>query len=232
MSGARVAALRRYPVKSMDGEELTSADVTPSGIPGDRGWRLIEKTTGRPASAKRHAALMMCRARYLDEPVAGKALPPAEVILPDETKIRTDEPKAAELFSQLLKTDVEFVSAIHGAFDAKPLHLISTATLQNLAETTRLDFDARRFRPNILVGTSEFKRIEDTWVGKTIQVGTIHVSVLKPVQRCVMTTLPQPTLPAARGIFETVFAEGGALGVYGEALASGAWKIGDAVVAA
>lgn len=232
MSGARVAALRRYPVKSMDGEELTTAHVTPAGIPGDRGWRLVEKTTGRPASAKRHAALMMCRARYLDEPKPGERLPPAEVILPDETKIRTDDGKAAKLLSDLLRTEVEFVSAIHGAFDAKPLHLLTTATLNALTESTHLDFDLRRFRPNILVGTSEYKRIEDSWVGKSVQIGTIKVAVVKTVQRCVMTTLPQPTLPAEKRIFETVFAEGGALGVYGEALSSGSWKVGDPVVAA
>lgn len=230
MSGARVASLRRYPVKSMDGEELTAAAVTPSGIPGDRGWRLVERSTGRPASAKRHAALMMCRARYIDEPMPGKVPPPAEVTLPDETKIRTDSPDAAELLSRLLRTDVEFVSSADGAFDAKPLHLITTATLNDMAESTHLDFDVRRFRPNILVGTNEFKRIEDSWVGRTIRIGTIHVSVVKTVKRCVMTTLPQPTLPAAKGIFEAVFADGGALGVYGEALSSGTWTVGDPVL--
>lgn len=232
MSAARVASLRRYPVKSMGGEELPSVAVTPAGIPGDRGWRLVETATGRPASAKRHAALMMCRARYLEEPVAGRELPPAEITLPDETKMRTDEGKASELFSRLLGTEVEFVSAIHGAFDAKPLHLLTTATLDGFAGSTRLDFDARRFRPNIVVAVDGSPRIEDSWVGKIIRAGALDLAVTKTVKRCVMTTHPQPGLTAERGIFDAVFAAGGALGVYAEARTDGTLRAGDAVVSA
>ena len=67
---ARVAALYRYAVKSMGGTELARADVGHGGIPGDRGWALRETATGRAASAKRFAPLMLCRARYVDEPAA------------------------------------------------------------------------------------------------------------------------------------------------------------------
>ena len=56
---ARVAALFRYPVKSMEGAEHPRADVGPAGIPGDRGWALRETATGRTASAKRFAVLML-----------------------------------------------------------------------------------------------------------------------------------------------------------------------------
>src|SRR3712207_6426401 len=34
----RVAALTRYPVKSMTGESLPEASVEPRGLVGDRGW--------------------------------------------------------------------------------------------------------------------------------------------------------------------------------------------------
>ena len=33
-----VTVLRRYPVKSMLGEELHAAEVTRSGLAGDRAW--------------------------------------------------------------------------------------------------------------------------------------------------------------------------------------------------
>lgn len=46
------AALWRYPVKSMLGEELSSADVVGTGLAGDRGWALLDAETGRIASAK------------------------------------------------------------------------------------------------------------------------------------------------------------------------------------
>lgn len=231
MNGARLAALLRYPVKSMGGAELASVSVTPAGIPGDRAWALRDRATGKPASAKRFAALMLCRARYLDEPAADAPPPPAEVELPDGTRTRTDDPASAALLSRLLGADHAFSREDHGAghFDAKPLHLLTTATLRRMASRFRLDFDARRFRPNILVDMDADGRPEDAWVGRVVRVGAVDVRVLKPVERCVMTTLPQPGLSAEKGIFSAVFSEGGALGVYGAALSAGTWRVGDAV---
>ena len=226
---ARVAALYRYAVKSMDGTSLPRADVGPGGIPGDRGWALRETATGRTASAKRFAPLMLCRARYLDEPEAGKTLPPAEIELPDGTRTRTDDPTANALLSRLLGADLIFTQAAdaRGHFDDCPLHFLTSASLTTMRAKTGLDFDARRFRPNVLVELDEPGRPEDAWPGKDVQVGAITVRMLKHVKRCVMTTLPQPALALERGVLATVLADGGALGVYGEALASGSWSVGD-----
>lgn len=47
-----VTRLRRYPVKSMLGEELPASDVTDRGLDHDRGLALIHRTTGKVASAK------------------------------------------------------------------------------------------------------------------------------------------------------------------------------------
>lgn len=230
---ARVASLYRYAVKSMGGTELSRVDVSPGGIPGDRGWALYETATGRAASAKCFAPLMLCRARYLDEPSPGSAVPPAEVTLPDGTLTRTDAPGANALLSRLLGAEVAFARKDDGAghFDDRPLHFLTTAALATMRAETGLDFDVRRFRPNVLVALDAPGRPEDAWPGATIRVGSISVSVLKPVKRCVMTTLPQPPLAQERGTLAEVLARGGSLGVYGAALASGAWAAGDRVAA-
>ena len=81
----------------------------------------------------------------------------------------------------------------------------------------------------MLVALDAPGRPEDAWPGTALRVGSVSVRVLKPVARCVMTTLPQPRLPKAAGVYAAVFADGGALGVYGEALAAGSWRVGDAV---
>jgi len=47
-----VAALRRYPVKSMLGEDVDASDVTFTGLSGDRRLAVLSRTTGRIASAK------------------------------------------------------------------------------------------------------------------------------------------------------------------------------------
>jgi uncharacterized protein YcbX len=45
-------ALRRYPVKSMMGEELNAVAVTERRILGDRAYALIDRETGKVASAR------------------------------------------------------------------------------------------------------------------------------------------------------------------------------------
>jgi uncharacterized protein YcbX len=47
-----VVSLWRYPVKSMMGEELNSSHVTERGLIGDRTYAVVDKQTGKVASAK------------------------------------------------------------------------------------------------------------------------------------------------------------------------------------
>jgi MOSC domain-containing protein len=47
-----VAALRRYPVKSMLGEDVNAGEVTFTGLAGDRRLAVVSRTTGKVASAK------------------------------------------------------------------------------------------------------------------------------------------------------------------------------------
>ncbi|HET7057153.1 MAG TPA: MOSC N-terminal beta barrel domain-containing protein [Nitrospiraceae bacterium] len=47
-----VISLWRYPVKSMIGEELQTAQVTDRGLIGDRAYALIDEADGKVATAK------------------------------------------------------------------------------------------------------------------------------------------------------------------------------------
>lgn len=225
-----LAELWRYPVKSMEGGRLPSCAVTPAGIPGDRAWALVERATGRALSAKRHARLMLCSAAFVDEPTA-KAVPPALMSLPDGTAVRTDDAAAASVLSTYLGVDCAPVLSPGNHFDDRPLHLVSTATLRAFSARSGLDFDRRRFRPNILIAVDGDALLEPSWVGKTLRVGAVEVAVAKDTKRCVMTTLPQPGLGEARGHLTTVAQSGAILGVYGAALADGRLTVGDLVAA-
>ncbi len=224
----KIAELRRYPVKSMDGGRLASAAVTPRGILGDRAWALVDRTTGKPLSGKRHAKLMLCRARYVDEPTE-TAVPPAEMVLPDGTSLRTDDTKAATVLSSFLNVDCAPSLSPGDHFDDRPLHLVTDAALRAFRARTGLDFDVRRFRPNVLVAAPGDGFPELAWVGRRLRLGVLELDVAEPTKRCVMTTLPQPGLAEARGVLPAVVEEGGALGVYGAVLASGVLREGDDV---
>lgn len=73
-----IAALWRFPVKSMGGEQLHAMELSVRGVVGDRAYGLVDKDTGRVASAKSvklFPNLLDCKAAFLEEPRAGGDLP-------------------------------------------------------------------------------------------------------------------------------------------------------------
>ena len=76
-------------------------------------------------------------------------------------------------------------------------------------------FDLRRFRPNLVLefGDAAPGFVENAWHGRRLRIGdTVELEVLGDCPRCVMTTLPQPELPADPGILRTADAVGNATG--------------------
>jgi uncharacterized protein YcbX len=55
-----------------------------------------------------------------------------------------------------------------------------------------LDWSVARFRPNLLVDAGGDERVEDAWVGRRCSVGEVQLEIIKPCERCVMVTRPQP----------------------------------------
>ena len=109
-----VAALWRYPVKSMQGEELNASDVTTAGLVGDRGFALVDQETGKVAGAKnprKWPGFFQFRASYVTPPAAGEPLPAVRVTLPDGTCVTSDEAAIARRLSAALGRDVAFVAA-------------------------------------------------------------------------------------------------------------------------
>ncbi len=106
-----VAALWRYPLKSMLGERLERLEVEARGVVGDRGYALWDPALQRVASAKNPRLwgdLLAYRARYMAEPRAGEPLPPLEVEGPLDgaeappVALRSDDPALVERLSQRL----------------------------------------------------------------------------------------------------------------------------------
>ena len=96
-----VAAVFRYPVKSMLGTSVEQAEVCASGLAGDRGWALVDRQTGKIASAKQPRlwrSLLQLRAD--DQGGAGADPGTAVTItLPDGTRVQAGEPGADEVLS-------------------------------------------------------------------------------------------------------------------------------------
>ena len=97
----RIREIWRYPFKSMQGERLERCEVGTLGLPGDRGWALRDEAAGEIRGAKKMPSLLLCTARYREEP-SGERIPPVDITLPDGTVVASDAPTAAARLSELL----------------------------------------------------------------------------------------------------------------------------------
>jgi uncharacterized protein YcbX len=121
----RVQALWRFPVKSIRGEELDSAEVTGGGVLGDRSYAIVDGETGKVASAKHPKLwpdLLKCRAAFVEEPRAGAEQPPVRIELADGTSVRTDDPDAGSALSSFFGRAVELSAAAPGGFTIDNWH--------------------------------------------------------------------------------------------------------------
>jgi hypothetical protein len=109
-------------------------------------------------------------------------------------------------------------------FDAMSLHVLTTASLG--------DFDARRFRANVIVDTGpERGYLENAWTGATLSFGGCTAFVDCPTPRCAMPTRAQPDLPADKTVLATIAREAErCLGAYATVTRAGATGVGDDVM--
>ena len=79
--------------------------------------------------------------------------------------------------------------------------MITLSTLERLSEfAPQSSFDARRFRMNVIVDTTERGFVENEWVGRSLAIGDdVRIGVALPDPRCVMPSLAQEDLPGTPG---------------------------------
>src|SRR5258708_34488980 len=109
-----VAALWRYPVKSMMGEELNSSDVTDRGLLGDRQFALVDCATGKVGGAKnprKWGNFFDFRAVYAEPPKTGARISPVRITLPDGTVVTTEQADRERILSRAFGRTMAFDEA-------------------------------------------------------------------------------------------------------------------------
>jgi uncharacterized protein YcbX len=112
-----VAALWRYPVKSMMGEELNSCDVTERGLLGDRQFAVVDRSTGKVGGAKnprKWGNFFDFRAAYLQPPEAGAKMSPVRITLADGTTVTSGQGDLEQVLSGAFGRDVALEEARPG----------------------------------------------------------------------------------------------------------------------
>jgi uncharacterized protein YcbX len=120
-----VGALWRFPVKSMVGEALDAAELREGGIVGDRVYALVDKETGKVASAKHSKVwpdLLKCRAAFVQPPRRGTEVPPARIDLADGTSVLSDAPDVDAVLSRFFGREVELASAAGNGYTIDQYH--------------------------------------------------------------------------------------------------------------
>ena len=218
-----IMELWRYPVKSLQGERVSSVGVSALGLQGDRRWALVDVATGKALTARRAPELLFGAARYDAESDE------VEVILPDGTA-SVDDAVLSDWLGRsvrLTKAEPELRGTYEIALDFEAedraewvswqgpggsFHDSGKTQVSVLSTGSMAGWPARRFRPNVVVDGSG----EAAWVGSTVRLGlTVEATVAKEIDRCVMVTRPQPDgIDRDLDVLRTINAtRGGNLGV-------------------
>jgi uncharacterized protein len=123
--GGTVAALWRFPVKSMLGEEIDQVDADEGGIVGDRAFALVDVETGKVASAKHPKVwpdLLRCRASYVAPPHAVEPSPPVRIELADGSSVMSDASDVDAVLSRFFGREVRLARAAPEDFTIDQYH--------------------------------------------------------------------------------------------------------------
>jgi len=127
---------------------------------------------------------------------------------------------------------LEFTSPLGTFFDVAPIHVVTTASLAALRHEHA---DVRRFRPNLLLDTTDGRTgfVDQEWIGRELHIGEVVLKIDLPTPRCSMVTRAQPDLPADPSVLRSVVREAKqSLGVYASVARSGRVAVGDRVLLA
>jgi hypothetical protein len=231
-----VCELVRYPVKSMAGIAIDSANLGWHGLAGDRrfAFRRMGDESGFPwLSAGRLADLLLYHPLGLDE-TSGEPLP-THVRTPAGTNVEIGSEELRSEIAQRFGNNVELMKLKHGIFDDASVSVISLATIAGISSEAGVDLDRRRFRANIVLDTRDAEPfLEDGWVGGTLVFGDDDpkpaVSVTLRDVRCMMINLDPDTAKQDPRVMKTVVRmNSNNAGVYGTVVQTGAIRVGDPV---
>ena len=229
----RIRAIYRYPVKSMAGELMSSAQLGFHGLDGDRRFAFLR--TGV------HANFPFLSAGKLPSLVTYVPLRDADDALP--SRVRTPKGEELELEGDALRDEitsahgapVQLMRIDNGIFDDGPLAIITSSSVATVTSEAGVDADVRRFRPNLFIDTPDGERFpEDAWVGRTLRIGDDEnapaVSICTRDVRCGMLNIhPDTAAIDARLLRAAVRLNENCTGVYATIIRTGPVHVGDAL---
>ena len=101
---ARIGVIKeiwRFPVKSMQGDTIDRCVVTDKGVVGDRRWAMRDEGRAEVQWGKMYPQLMLCSARYRNEP-QGDDIGTVDVTFPDGETVGSDDTRIHDKLTELI----------------------------------------------------------------------------------------------------------------------------------
>jgi uncharacterized protein YcbX len=219
----QLSILRRYPVKSMAGEDLEEARVGFAGLIGDRVFAFIDNRNRSNfpwMTARQGRELILFRPRFLDPPAI------------DEENFHMGDSRFTRYLEERFGRSLRLRFSERCQTDARPVSVLGLSTASALSKETGISLDTRRFRANFYVRwDNDQPYYEDDLIGHELQIGdTVILQLVKKDERCVMITLDPETAAPSPTVLQTVaLRHQGCLGVYGAVLREGIVRINNPV---
>ncbi|UZK66965.1 MOSC domain-containing protein [Sphingomonas sp. M1-B02] len=225
-----VAALTRFPVKSMAGEPLAVAEIDWQGMEGDRQYGFYFRDDGSRfpwCTARKWSEMVLHVARYAEGGAPRTAA--VEVAAPDGWRGTVTDAALLERLSAAVGRPIGLIQLATGTYDAMPLSVVTTAGHKLVEAAHGSALDLRRFRMNVVI-ESDVPEIE--FAGKRLAFGEDGplLGVTAAIPRCAMVTIDPDSGVRYAEVLRTVAQRfGNGYGVYATALRKGLVRIGDAV---
>jgi uncharacterized protein len=232
-----VTEIWRYPVKAFAGESVVdSANIGWHGITADRRYAFVKSgnQTGFPWLTLPDCPALVHYRGFLADPANDRSSP-VMVSTPAGMVVAVNDPALLAEIKEVAKCDVHLLQHQCGVFDCADISVITDKTLTNLGAMIGAEPDVRRFRPNLVVTSSEDRPFpEDKWVGGVLVFGNrsdstrVHVNRKDP--RCPVTGVNPVTGEKTDMIPKGIIQHRNNLaGVYGTTQFCGTVQVGDPV---
>lgn len=231
-----VEALFRYPVKSMGGHALETADLGWHGLDGDRrlAFRRPDDRGGFPwLTASKLPELILFAPQWRETAAPGDL--PTHVRTPEGVELAVFGPELAAEVGRRHGAPVEMVHLNRGIFDEASVSVITSTTVGEIGRLAAQRPDVRRFRPNILIASSRAVPFEeDQWVGGFLSFGdgneAAAMCITNRDERCSMVNFdPDSARPSAEVLKSIVRTRDNKAGVYGAVTRRGRISVGQPV---
>jgi uncharacterized protein YcbX len=173
---ARVQQLWIFPVKSMRGARVDTAQLVAGGLRGDRSWAVVDDS-GTTVTAAEEPRLRQVATRIVDGLVLVDVPGAAPGLRPEA---------AAGALSAWLGRPVRLAHREGTGFvDVAPVHVVSTFSMADAAHAEKCDAcDVREPRANLVLELAPDGGAEREWLGGQLSIGTATLPVVRHPDHC------------------------------------------------